>query len=576
MSAVRAANLAALTSLFTDDRERIRASAPGAGISVATATAGHAVLDWNGRALDSRRDPVRAAVSAAADVSAPAVIVAGLGGGYFVEALRARGVRVAAVVDHAAVIDAACGARDMTALLSSVPVVTVEGLTVRGRLSQLRALAPVLAAHSPSVTASPDLRQLCARWSDVREARPPRVLVVGPIAGGSLEVARSVHRAAGRLGADTRLFDASVFAGTQNALLSMGVPAESRKYLQGKFALLVGEAIVEDAAEWRPDLVLALAQAPLSEPSLAVLRQRGIPTAFWFVENTRVLPYWKDVARHYDRFYAIQPGRVLDQIRAAGAADASCLPMAADPEVHLAPTLTDADQARFGSAVSFAGAPYLNRRHVLAAVADLGLKLWGDGWEATALAPHLAERGRFDLETMRRVFAATTINLNVHSADHVTGLDPDPDYVNPRTFELAMMGAFQLVDRRDMLPALFDDGEMTTFASVAEMRLLAQHFLARPAEARAIGTQAAVRARRDHTYDARVGVILAESLPAHLQPFRHPWGAHANRTWGEASASRSPRSLDDALAHSATTPSMEQDEIYLRMLADIRDTVGAR
>jgi spore maturation protein CgeB len=569
MSDLRGRNQAALTSLFTDDLERVRAGAPGAGISVVPAKSGAVVLDWGGRALDSRRDPVRAAASAAAETSSPVVVVAGFGGGYLVEALRARGIQVAAVVDHAAVFDAAMGARDLSTLLAAVPVVTIEGLAVRGRLAQVRALAPVIVAHAPSVTASPELRQFCTRWHDVRAARPPRVLTVGPIAGGSLEVARSVHRAASRLGADTRLFDASVFAGSQNAFLSLAVSTESRKCLHGKLALLVGEAIVEDATTWRPDLVLALAQAPLSEPSLTALRQRGIPTAFWFVENARVLPYWRDVARHYDRFYAIQPGRELDRIRAAGAPHVSCLPMAADPEVHAVPELTDADRVRFGSPVSFAGAPYLNRRHVLSAVADLGLKLWGDGWESTPLAGYLAEQGRFDLETMRRVFAATAVNLNVHSADHVTGLDPDPDYVNPRTFELAMMGAFQLVDRRDQLPSLFDDSELTTFASVREMRSLAQHFLASPDEARTIAARAADRARRDHTYDQRVGVILAESLPAHLQPL-------PARTWGEASASRSPHTLDAALTQASTTPSMEQDEIYLRMLADIRQTVGAR
>jgi spore maturation protein CgeB len=245
--------------------------------------------------------------------------------------------------------------------------------------------------------------------------------------------------------------------------------------------------------------------------------------------------------------------------------------MAADLEVHVAPELTAEERVRFGSPVSFAGAPYLNRRHVLASVADLGLKLWGEGWEATPLAGCLAERGRFDLEMMRRVFAATAVNLNLHSADHVTGLDPDPDYVNPRTFELAMAGAFQLVDRREALPSMFAEDEMATFASVSELRAMTRHYLAHPAEAQAIAARAAGRARRDHTYDARISVILAESLPSHLQPF-----TRRGQSSGEASASRSPRTLDQALSESAMTPSMEQDEIFLRMLADIRQTVGAR
>ena len=73
-----AANLAALTSLFTDDSVRLRAGAPGAGISVTTATSGGVVLEWSGRALDSRRDPKRAAAVAASDVTASTVVIAGL------------------------------------------------------------------------------------------------------------------------------------------------------------------------------------------------------------------------------------------------------------------------------------------------------------------------------------------------------------------------------------------------------------------------------------------------------------------------------------------------------------------
>ena len=54
--------------------------------------------------------------------------------------------------------------------------------------------------------------------------------------------------------------------------------------------------VIASAADFRPDLVIALAQAPLNASVCDRLRAAGIKVAFWFVENYRVLPYWKQVA----------------------------------------------------------------------------------------------------------------------------------------------------------------------------------------------------------------------------------------------------------------------------------------
>ena len=107
--------------------------------------------------------------------------------------------------------------------------------------------------HAPSVTAVPELGALAEQWRRLPVARAPRVLVVGPIAGGSLGVARSVHRATERLGAETRLFDASVFAGAQRGFGDLSIGSHGRTYFQGRLALLLGEAVVETATAWKAD-----------------------------------------------------------------------------------------------------------------------------------------------------------------------------------------------------------------------------------------------------------------------------------------------------------------------------------
>jgi spore maturation protein CgeB len=153
------------------------------------------------------------------------------------------------------------------------------------------------------------------------------------------------------------------------------------------------------------------------------------------------------------------------------------------------------------------------------------------------------------------------VNVNVHSADHVTGLDPQPDYVNPRTFELAACGAFQLVDRRDPLAALFDDDEIAVFDTVADLRDKAQYYLARFDEAVAIAERGRRRAVSDHTYEARVRQILSDCLASHLQP---------------CATAREAVELDAALEQAAATPTLDEAELYLRLLVEVREATSSR
>ena len=387
-------------------------------------------------------------------------------------------------------------------------------------------------------------------------SRLPRVLVVGPIYGGSLETARSTARASEALGAETRLLDFDAFGAGWHSLSALPMATAHKTKLRVEYAKVLGEVVVASALEFRPDLVIALAQAPLNAAVCDRLRTAGSKVAFWFVENHRVLPYWKQVAKDYDAFFAIQDEPFLAMVREAGAPKAIYLPTAADPDRHVPVELTEAERRRFGADLSFAGAPYLNRQRMLLGLIDLAPKIWGDGWAGTEVAKLAPERGaRFDLFEMIRIFAATRINLNIHSANHVAGLDPDADYVNPRTFELAACGAFQLVDARAPLPGMFRDDEIVTFRSVAELRHLITHYLARPEERAAIAARARARVLAEHTFAHRVCRIFEEMLPAELHPGRSGAG----------------RGLAEAIgALERTSSRMTPDEAMMRVLQHVQ------
>jgi spore maturation protein CgeB len=560
------ANLAALESRSPRTAEAVLAVAADGAVRWVPASSGEPVVELGTRALDSRRDPVAAAERAAAGVARDRVVVAGFGSGYFVEALRRRGIDVAAIVETGpAILAAAMQARDLRPVLRAVPVVLIEHLKDRVELACLRARADCIVPHGPSVAASPDLALLVERWDQMPVAsRPPRVLIAGPIYGGSLEIARSVARAATASGAEARLFDFSVFADGYHAFSGLEIPHRQREVLHDQYASLLGQALVTVAGEWRPDLVLALAQAPLGENALAGLKDLGVTTAFWFVENGRVLTYWRRIAPHYDWCYAIQDDGFLETLAHAGTRHAAYLPMACDPERHVPVRLTAQEQAHYGADVSFAGAPYLNRRRLLPTLTDFRLRIWGEGWKDEALSGFIANEGRrFTLDEMVRVFAGSRINLNLHSAAHVEGFDPQPDYLNPRTFELAACEAFQLVDSRTPLRAVFADDEVATFGSVADLRERVRYYLAHDDERRAMASRARRRALAEHTYAHRVQRIFRDTLRADLV--------------AAALVGVTRETMPDALARlEAASPVLTEDEACLRVLCEVEYNWGLR
>src|SRR6185369_12363559 len=117
---------------------------------------------------------------------------------------------------------------------------------------------------------------------------------------------------------------------------------------------------------------------------------------------------------------------------------------------------------------------------------------------------------RVDTDDAVRIFNATRVNLNLHSSTYHEGVDPRGDFVNPRTFELAGAGAFQIVDERRLLPPLFTAGrELAVATSVAEMRELTDHYLAHDEERRGMADRARMRALVEHTYARRMEDLLA-------------------------------------------------------------------
>lgn len=349
---------------------------------------------------------------------------------------------------------------------------------------------------------------------------PLRILVVLPMYGGSLPIGRYCARALTDLGHTVRVFDAPVLHPAFTGLARLDLTPSRQGSLEADFLQVVAKAIWAQVEELEPQLVLALAQAPMSRNLLQRLRRAGVRTAMWFVEDYRLFTYWQVYAPLYDLFAVIQKEPFLSELSAIGQPHALYLPLAALPEFHKPLTLSPEEQREYGSDIAFLGAGYPNRRLAFRPLAGRDFKIWGSDWEGENLLARNIQRGgsRIGEEESVKIYNAARVNLNLHSS--VSAKEPvsHGDFVNPRTFELAAMGAFQLVDRRSLMEGLFAPDELATFESPEEFYRKIDYFLAHPEEREAYARRARERVLAEHTYQQRMQTLLT-ALREQLGPW---------------------------------------------------------
>jgi spore maturation protein CgeB len=494
---------------------------------VAATTKGLPTLAVAGVPLQHLVDPVaeatrwaRGTIERLDAVAATRVVIVGLGLGYHVEALAERFAGAIVVVEpDLAVVRCALASCDLAALLARIELVAGDAAPTEGTGERT-----LVVAHAPALLIpNGAYRRVLQTWQAqaARSGLRLKILVVTPLYGGSWPIAGYAARAFTELGHETHLLDLAPFHDAFQGLERFGAKRANRRVLESGFCdvMAAGIAATVDAVE--PDLVLALAQAPLNASALDAIGKRGVLRALWFVEDYRVMTYWRELARHYDHVFTIQTDACHEAMGQVTDARLAYLPCGFDPRVHR-PLALGADEAReLGSDVSFVGAGYRNRRMALRRFLDLDFKLWGSDWGGADDLGRVLQRSgaRVDTDDSVRIFNASKVNLNLHSSTYHDGVDPRGDFVNPRTFELAGTGAFQIVDQRTLLPALFAaDRELAVVTSVAEMRDRTDYYLAHDGERLEMAARARQRALAEHTYLRRMEDLLAAVIgPAQEQ-----------------------------------------------------------
>ncbi|MBN2653640.1 MAG: glycosyltransferase [Nitrospirae bacterium] len=488
--------------------EQIMSCKPTSDIVVSETKSGLKSLKIDKTAIHSFYDPVKEAQQWALHnreraENIPAVIVLGFGFGYHIrELLKHTDAEMYVCESRPDIIRAAFESVDLTDILPRINIIADQNIP------PLRKNFEIL-EHAPSVSINKKYyMELLNRLKTLKLiAKGLRIMVVGPIYGGSLPIARYCSEAFRNMGVDVDFFDSSIYSPAFFSVKDITTITDHQNQLRDMLASFISEAVIARCQEYRPDIVFALAQAPLNELGLAKLRASGIPTAFWFVEDHKTLSYWKVMAKYYDYFFTIQRGDFIRQLGDLGLQNVKYLPLAASPHIHKKIKLTKKDMDMFGSDVSFMGAGYYNRRRFFLGLMDYDLKIWGNEWDPHAPLNKFYQRSgeRITTEDTVKIFNASKINVNLHSSTYHSGVDPYGDFVNPRTFELASCGAFQLVDYRSELPELFNIGEeVICFEDVSDIRKKINYYLDNEQEREAAALKSMNRVLKDHTYQHRM------------------------------------------------------------------------
>lgn len=513
-------NLATLAKRQPDLSQRLRDLGVPSHLEMVEARTGRPVLVKNGISLHSRHDPEAEARAFATSVDIQAIngsglcpVIFGFGVGYHIRTLADVLPSMTVYEPDPAVLAAALASHDWTDLLPRITILTPGDDVSSG----LTPGAPLI-VHRPTERLEPleygRLKAILNGRTPNGEATMPsagwKILVVTPICGGSLPVAHHAARALRAMGHQVIEADLSPLDGFYQQVRRRDVPEERRNGLAQRIIQFVGEHVTFLAEAEKPDVLLALAQAPLDRKTLDGVRRLGVPTAFWFVEDYRFLGYFREVAGGYDVFFHIQGAAMEAELARCGARHVHYLPLAADPDVFR-PVTDPALLEPYRADVSFMGAGYPNRRALFAHLLDHELKIWGTEWELSSDVGQRVQAGgrRVSTEETVLIYNAARINLNLHSSVLTTGLDPDGEFINPRTYEIASCGAFQLVDRRHPLDDLFNlDHEMATFSSLEELRRKIDYYRARPELRKEIGARARTRVLSHHTYRHRMQILL--------------------------------------------------------------------
>jgi len=500
-------------------------------ISVKIAKDGNPVPLWNGLQLHSQYQPLKEGADLASKFMADSpdsqkpVLVLGLGFGYHILPILDKYKTIFIAESCQALINAA------KAVETSQPIFT--RCTIISDTAEVPYCPDyyIFTLRSEQRLQEKFFSDVCATLKIENRTQKPqyeqiRVLINSPIYGGSYTTSQYVDNAFRSLSVCTRFTDNSPAYPLLKKL--MDSPHQDPRRIQ-ELTELLSNTFWQDIVDFKPHIVFFTAQSPFTESLMRDIAKANIVSIYWFVEDFRRMQYWKDICNSFDYFYVIQKSvgtpYMVSDTTFENLLETTChktwgwFPTAADPQTHKPLNLSNNDKNFYGSDISFMGAAYPNRVRFFKHFPKNKLKLWGTGWAESELKDYNIPLGdqRITTEQSNIIYQASKININLHSSNDsyqdTAIFDPYGDFVNPRTFEIAACGGFQLVDDRPAIRELFDiDKDIVVFSSIEEALDKADFYLKNETLRTEIAKNAQQKVLQFHTYQHRIEHMLQVAL----------------------------------------------------------------
>jgi spore maturation protein CgeB len=266
----------------------------------------------------------------------------------------------------------------------------------------------------------------------------------------------------------------------------------------------LGKRLERVLDEAQPDLALVNGDEAIDEQMIDRLRGRARARWInWLPHDLRQISEAVVLARPFDHIYMVGTDVAAEMADRLGRT-VDVLAFAADPSVYR--PIKTRDQYRAN--VVFAGNATPRRERLLAELVEFGLAVWGPGWRKTTLRDYCRGEAPSTDEYVK-AYAGATVAVNIHHA--LVENDPREASCNQRVFELAAMGAAQVVDDRGDLPRYFEEGrEVSVFRDAAQLKGCVRDLIESPADAERLGQCARARLLQDHSYMHRMRQLLLD------------------------------------------------------------------
>ncbi|WJH32480.1 glycosyltransferase [Paenibacillus sp. CC-CFT747] len=310
--------------------------------------------------------------------------------------------------------------------------------------------------------------------------------------------------------------------GVPYSALDQGIAGALRGQVQEVRECSAFGNVAEEAAAWKPDLLFVLNGFNLPLGQLDEIRRGGTATAVWFVDDPYFTDWTAGLAPHYDYIFT-QERNCVELYQSLGCRNVHFLSVPADPSVYY-PRKPD---IAYLSDVCFIGTAFGNRLAFIDQVARyLSTKnLVLSGWWWNRLKNYKLLKSKIRKDKLKRgswlspeetssYYNGAKIVINLHRAavekEQTFNLRGIPALsVNPRTFEIAGTGAFQLSDIREDLPQYYRDGqEIATYSTPQELAEKIEYYLTHEEERRRAALNGFRRTIMEHTYPDRIRTIL--------------------------------------------------------------------